>query len=212
VDESTDELRRAHDELAELYAEKLADALDRMPIDRAVLGLFCDLVLESGSSRRVGDVGCGSGRLAPFVAGRGLEPHGVDLSPEMVRIARRDYPGFPFEVADVRDLPFADSSLGGVVSWYSLMYLHPAARPRAFGELARVIEPNGFFATAFKAGDNSLRRGGRTVGVEFDIYWLSTEEITGRLDDAGFRVVFSGGRPADPDEAQPQGYVIAQKT
>jgi SAM-dependent methyltransferase len=211
VDDSTDELRRAHDELAELYAEKLADALDRMPIDRAVLGLFCDLVLESGSSKRVGDVGCGSGRLMPFVAGRGLEPHGVDLSPEMARIARRDYPGFPVEVADVRDLPFADCSLGGVVGWYSLMYLHPAARPRAFGELARVIEPNGFFATAFKAGDNSLRRGGRTVGVEFDIYWLSTEEITGRLHDAGFRVVFSGGRPADPDEAQPQGYVIAQK-
>jgi hypothetical protein len=40
---------------------------------------------------------------------------------------------------------------------------------------------------------------------------LSTEEIAGRLGDAGFRVVFSGGRPADPDEAQPQGYVIAQK-
>ena len=56
-----------------------------------------------------------------------------------------------------------------------------------------------------------LRRGGRTVGVEFDIYWLSPEEMRRQATDAGFRVVYWAGRPADPDEQQPQAYLIARK-
>ena len=211
MDAKTEELRDAHDARADLYAEKLAHILDQMPVDRAVLGLFCDLIIENGVGSTVGDIGCGPGRLAPYFAGRGLEPHGVDLSPGMIRVARRDYPGFPFDVADVRNLPFEDSSLAGVVCWYSLMYLAPADRPRAFGELARVVRPGGYLATAFKAGDDRLRRGGRTVGVEFDIYWFSPEEMQRQVTDAGFRVIVWLGRPADPDEQQPQGYLVAQR-
>jgi hypothetical protein len=48
VDARTEELRAARDVLSEFYAERLAGALDRMPEERAVLGLFCDLVLGAG--------------------------------------------------------------------------------------------------------------------------------------------------------------------
>src|SRR5215218_9435533 len=137
-DASTDELRAAHDVLAEVYADRLAGALDAMPIERAVLGLFAELVTPGGT---VGDIGCGTGRLAPFLAGRGLTPRGVDLSPEMVRVARRDHRKFRFDVADLRALPFADAELDGVVCWYSLMYLAPVHRPAAYNELARVLKP-----------------------------------------------------------------------
>ena len=44
MDPKTDELRAAHDVLSGFYRERLADALDHMPEDRAVLGLFCELV------------------------------------------------------------------------------------------------------------------------------------------------------------------------
>jgi ubiquinone/menaquinone biosynthesis C-methylase UbiE len=39
----------------------------------------------------------------------------------MIRVARRDYPEISFDVADMRSLPFEDSSLASVVCWYSLM-------------------------------------------------------------------------------------------
>jgi SAM-dependent methyltransferase len=213
VDAKTEELRSAHDVLAEFYAARLANALDGMPVDRAVLSLFRDLILDGAEGTAIGDVGCGSGRLAPHLAAQGLAPHGVDLSPEMVRVARRDFPGFPFEVADLRVLPFADSSLAGVVCWYSLMYLAPADRRCAFSELARVVRPGGYLATAFKVGDDMVRRGGRTtgLGIEFDVYWFSAEEMERRISEAGFRVTFRAGRPADVDEQQPQGYLIAQR-
>jgi hypothetical protein len=80
VDAKTEELRAAHDVLAEFYADRLAGALDRMTAERTVLGLFCELTLAAGLGTTVGDIGCGTGRLAPCLATRGLSPQGIDLS------------------------------------------------------------------------------------------------------------------------------------
>jgi hypothetical protein len=44
VDSQTAELQDAHDQLAELYVGKLAGIIDQMPEERAVPGLFCDLL------------------------------------------------------------------------------------------------------------------------------------------------------------------------
>jgi len=213
MDARTEELRAAHDVLAEFYAVRLADALDRMPAERAVLGLFCDLTLAADLGTSVADVGCGTGRLAPYLAARGLSPRGVDLSPEMIRVARRDHPGFAFDVADLRSLPFEDASVAGVICWYSLMFLAPPDRPAAFSELARAVKPGGYLVTAFKAGDSQVRRGGRStgLGVEFDVYWLSPQEMERRMADAGFATVFWGGRPAEGQEGSPQGYLLARR-
>lgn len=214
MDAKTEELKAAHDVLAEFYADRLAGALDHMPADRAMLGLFCDLTLAAGLGTTVGDVGCGTGRLEPYLAARGLSPRGIDLSPGMIRVARRDHPSFEFGVADLRALPFEDASLAGVVCWYSLMYLAPSVRPTAFSELARVVRPGGYLVTAFKAGDSQVRRGGRSVGlgVEFDVYWLSPDEMERRVTDAGFATVFWAGRPAEGQEGSPQGYLLARRS
>ena len=160
------------------------------------------------------EVGCGSGRLAPYLASLGLDSRGIDLSPEMIRVARRDYPGHTFDVGDLRSMPYDDASLAGIVGWYSLMYLSPQDRPAAFAELARVVVPGGYLTMAFKMGDNALRRGGARLdlGVGFDIYWYSHEHLDELLTAAGFEVVFWAGRPAEADEPQPGGYLIARRT
>jgi ubiquinone/menaquinone biosynthesis C-methylase UbiE len=213
VDAKTRELRGAHEVLAEFYAERLAGHLEASPADRAVLGVFCELVREAGAGGEVADVGCGTGRLEPFLAACGLSPRGVDLSPAMIRVARRDNPGFDYQVADLRELPFGDASLAGVVCWYSLMYLAPAGRPAAFAELARVVRPGGYLVTAFKAGDGALRRGGQAtgLGIAFDVYWLSPAEMEHLVTDAGFTPVFWAGRSGDETETQPQGYLVARR-
>src|ERR1700761_7110564 len=50
---------------------------------------------------RVLDAGCGTGRLlAALRPRRGV---GIDISPEMIEIARADHPQFEFAVGDVED-------------------------------------------------------------------------------------------------------------
>ena len=93
------------------------------------------------------------------------------------------------------------------------MYLPTGDRLGAFGELARVLKSGDYFATAFQAGDDQLRRAGRTLdpGIEFDIYCLSPAGMEHQGVQAGFQVVFWGGHPADPGEVQAQGYLIARR-
>lgn len=74
MDAKTEELRAAHDVLTEFYADRLAGALDQMPAERAVLGLFGDLIRAADLGTQVGDIGCGTGRLEPYLAARGLCP------------------------------------------------------------------------------------------------------------------------------------------
>ena len=59
---------------------------------------------------RVLDLGCGTGRmLAALKPARGV---GVDISSNMIEIARRDFPGLEFVAGDVED-PAVVSSLTG---------------------------------------------------------------------------------------------------
>jgi hypothetical protein len=87
VDAGTDELRRAHDALAELYAQRLADAVHRVPADRAVLGPFAALIRDAVRSPRRGRRGAGpglprraAGLTGPGAAGAsGMPPAAAEL-------------------------------------------------------------------------------------------------------------------------------------
>jgi hypothetical protein len=93
------------------------------------------------------------------------------------------------------------------------MYLAPVDRPAAYDELARVLKPGAPLAVSFKVGDGQHHRAGRTLnlGIEFDIWWHSPEDLQHALTDAGFSIMFWAGRPADDGEMQPQGYLVLSR-
>ncbi|GAB7051433.1 hypothetical protein JCM9534A_65590 [Catenuloplanes indicus JCM 9534] len=109
----------------------------------------------------------------------------------------------------------AEESLAGVVCWFSLLFLAPESRPRAFAELARVVRPGGYLVAAFEHGDGSGHRnlpGSRVarLGVDFDRYWLPAAERRDRCAAAGFAEVFEGGVPAEDVEPW-HGYLLVRR-
>ncbi len=80
--------RAAYDTVAADYAEVFRDNLASMPFDRAMLGVFAELVQGDGGGR-VGDLGCGPGRVTSHLAQMGVDAFGIDLSPGMIEVARR---------------------------------------------------------------------------------------------------------------------------
>jgi trans-aconitate methyltransferase len=72
----------AYDGVAEVYAERFADVLDRQPLERALLSAFADVVRDLAGP--VADLGCGPGYATAYLHRSGLDVFGVDLSPEMV--------------------------------------------------------------------------------------------------------------------------------
>ncbi|WP_420128845.1 class I SAM-dependent methyltransferase [Longimicrobium sp.] len=96
---------------------------------------------------RVVDVGCGTGNLLPLLtgsAGRTGGYVGVDLSPEMLRVARGKGSGvgpIGFVAADAEGLPLRDGSFDTAVSASVLHYWDDA--DAALAEIRRVLRPGG---------------------------------------------------------------------
>ena len=151
-----DAIRESYDTVAADYADLLRGALAAAPHDRAVLVLFAELVLAAGGGP-VADLGCGPGRITAHLAGLGLDAYGVDLSPGMVEVARRDHPGLRFEVASLTDLRLGAGTLAGAVAWYSLIHTPTDQLPAVLAGLARVLRPGGELLLAFQAGDEPVR-------------------------------------------------------
>jgi SAM-dependent methyltransferase len=90
------------------------------------------------------DAGCGTGQMSLPLAGMGYELCGIDISLQMISIARakftQDRPA-RFVVADARAIPFADSSFHAVV--LSKLLQHVQSWQTACREIVRVVKPGG---------------------------------------------------------------------
>jgi SAM-dependent methyltransferase len=92
---------------------------------------------------RVADLGCGSGVFTELLRRQGCDCIGLDLSPRLIEIGRRSYPGVEFIEGDVEHLPFPDASLDGVLL-SGLVHHLPNPAPCAT-EVFRVLRPGGRF-------------------------------------------------------------------
>ncbi|MFG2230580.1 class I SAM-dependent DNA methyltransferase [Streptomyces sp. NPDC048723] len=207
-------VRASYDAVAVDYARLLSAELAGKPLDRAMLAAFAEYVRDDagGGGRAVADLGCGPGRVTAHLDGLGVRVFGVDLSPAMVAVARRTYPGLRFEVGSMAALDVADGVLGGVLAWYSTVHTPPSGLPALFAEFARVLAPGGHLLIAFKAGDERIRLDhayGHTV--DLNVYRTPPELISGLLSGAGLTEVARLVREPVPDEKSQQGFLLARK-
>jgi SAM-dependent methyltransferase len=101
-----------------------------------------------GRSQRVLDVACGTGVVSVTAARTGASVTGLDLTPELLAVARENARIANVDVAfhegDAEQLPFEPDAFDVVVSQYGHIF---APRPdAAIGELLRVLKPGGVIA------------------------------------------------------------------
>jgi demethylmenaquinone methyltransferase/2-methoxy-6-polyprenyl-1,4-benzoquinol methylase len=90
------------------------------------------------------DVACGSGKLTAQLAraaGPGGHVVGLDFSPEMLVVARRDHPGIEFTEGDALNLPFDAATFDATTIAFGLRNLTDPVR--GLREMARVLKPGG---------------------------------------------------------------------
>ncbi|MGO4595226.1 methyltransferase domain-containing protein [Leifsonia sp. 2TAF2] len=203
--------RLAYDTVAEDYADLLRDDLAGSEYDRAMLGVFSEQVRRDGGGL-VGDLGCGPGRIAGHLAGLGMDVVGVDLSPRMVDVARRDHPGVRFEVGSMADLPFRDAELAGALAWYAVIHTPEERQGELYAEFARVVRPGGRLLLAFQVGEDVVHLT-HAYGHDLDLHTRRQrpERVRDRLREAGFALRAEFIRQPVGPEKSPQSYVLAQR-
>jgi ubiquinone/menaquinone biosynthesis C-methylase UbiE len=163
--------------------------------NRASLALLRPWI-EGAALGRVVDVGCGTGNLLPLLihdAQRMDGYLGVDLSSEMLRVARRKASvgavQADFVAADAGRLPLVDGSFDTAVSASTLHYWDDAAAGLA--EIRRVLRPGGRLLLLDWLRDplpmRALNAWMRITRVQYRRMY-SRAELRDALDVAGFRV------------------------
>lgn len=147
-----DETRRSYDTVATTYADLTRHLLDETPEERSILASFAETVRSQGGGP-VADVGCGAGRITAHLHQLHVDAFGIDLSPAMIDVARRDHPDLRFEVGSMTNLALADSSIAGLVAWYSLIHVPDNALGSVFNHFQRVLRPGGPLLLGFHVGD-----------------------------------------------------------
>ena len=112
------------------------------------------------SGQRVLDVACGTGVVAVTSARAGARVTGLDLTPELLAVARENAKtagvDIDFHEGDVEKLPFPDGTFDVVVSQYGHMF---APRPDvAVGEMLRALKPGGTLAFSTWPPDQFIGR------------------------------------------------------
>lgn len=201
----------SYDRVAGEYTAQFFGELAHKPLDRALLDVFAEEVRALGP---VADIGCGPGQVARYLADRGVEARGIDLSPEMVARARQLSPAIPFSVGSMLALDLSDASLAGITAFYSIIHISPAQVPQALAEFHRVLRPGSLLLLAFHVGDE-LRHLDEFMGapVSLDFQFYEPETLVRALEAAGFTLEMRMVRaPYVPHEHPSQrGYLLARK-
>ncbi|MBR7830275.1 class I SAM-dependent methyltransferase [Actinospica sp. MGRD01-02] len=181
------ETRTSYDTVAESYAAQTRDALGGAPFLQAALKLFADTVPPGGP---VADVGCGPGHITAHLHSFGLNAFGLDLSPAMAGLARREHPEAEFAVGSMTALGLADESVAGLLAFWSLIHIPDDAVPGVLAEFHRVLRPDAPVLVGFHLGDGSRLKkegyGGHPMNVY--VHRRPAERMAAWLDGAGFTV------------------------
>ena len=144
-------------------------------------------LVESGVVQpcRAVDFGCGVGNYALYLAGRGFDVTGVDISPEAIRIASENAGkrGLKcrFITADLLgDLHEIPDTFRFAYDWELLHHIFPEDRERYIRNVRTALEPGGLYlSVSFSEEDPQFGGSGkfRNTRIGTTLYFSSEREI-----------------------------------
>lgn len=206
-------VRESYDTVAAAYVARVKPPAELDPVSRAMLAAFAELVRAPGHGP-VADLGCGPGRVTAHLADLGVPAFGVDLSPEMIRLARESRPDLRFAVGSMTGLAIGDGELGGILAYYSTHHTPPRLLPTVFSEFHRTLAPGGRLMLAGHVGDGEHLRPTRAYGdhpVSYESHLLPADRIAELLERAGLVVTTRLVQAPDEGVKRPSATLLAHK-
>ncbi|QDU62333.1 dTDP-3-amino-3,6-dideoxy-alpha-D-glucopyranose N,N-dimethyltransferase [Planctomycetes bacterium Pan216] len=91
------------------------------------------------------DIGCGSsGRIIELLVEVGFEVEGIDVSAEMIRLAKERHPDVTFHHVDICQWPLTES-YDFITAWDSLWHVPVADQPAVIEKVCGALAPSGVF-------------------------------------------------------------------
>lgn len=195
---------------AQAYEQRFMDITPyRLNVDE-----FCTYFLTEKPN--ILDLGCGPGNFSSyFYNTKGYKKiTGLDLSPEMIRLAKENVPQATFILADIRKLNYQDSTFHGIFASFCIPFLSYNETNDLIANVSNMLKPDGLlYLSCMEGCQNGLEQTSFSGELAVYLYYYSEEFLASTLEEYGMQVLsFNKRNYKTPDgKYSTDIIIIAQK-
>ena len=145
-------------------------------------------LLTSGA--KILDAGCGAGiPVTKYLVDEGFSVTGIDISEEMLSLAKKHVPKGEFLKADMSEMNFPVDSFDGIVSFYAIIHLPREKHTLLFKKFRKILKPGGLMLIGL-GSSGEWEEIGEYFGAKMFWSFYSAEQSLELVKDAGFEIIF----------------------
>ena len=118
------------------------------------------------------DAGCGSGKISALLNSYGLYVVGIDISENMLKLAKKNVRKSRFYKMDIRKLTFRKNYFDGIISLYTIIHVPRKYHLSILSKFYKILKPEGAMLISVGINDSKLKienfHGARMYWSHFD--------------------------------------------
>jgi Trans-aconitate methyltransferase len=172
--------------VASLYQDKFMD----LDLYNDTYDRFCQLIEKQNPS--IFEIGCGPGNITKYLLKKrpDFQIQAVDVSPNMVELAKSNNPTAQFSIMDCRTINRITSKFDGIVCGFCIPYLSKNDTSKLFEDCSRLLAIGGvlYFSTIKGDYHNSGYEAGST-GDKAYVYYYDEAYLQQQLSQNNFALL-----------------------
>ena len=150
---------------------------------------YIDKFLQCLNGKKILDVGCGTGRDCKYIEQKGYDVIGIDISKEMLKIAKEKYPKGKFEIMDMTNIDYPDNTFDGIMSNCSVFHIPEELLSQTMESFKRVLKNNGKLFLILQEGhEQKMVEEPYRHGVYVYMNYFSKKNIEQLLEEHNFKI------------------------
>lgn len=135
--------------IASLYQAKFMD----LDLYNESYDLFCNSI--NNEKAKLLEIGCGPGNITRYLLSKrpDFTIYGIDISPNMIELAKANNPSASFDVMDCREISIIQSKFDGVVCGFCFPYLSQSDVSKLISDCYNLLTTGGVLYMSFVEGE-----------------------------------------------------------
>lgn len=168
-----------------------------------------DLVRLLSKNSKILDVGCGNGPVAKFFTDKNFDVVGIDISRNMLKLARKNVPKAKFYKMDMTRIRFASNSFDVITCFYAVTHVPRRYHSKILNKFYKILKPNGYLLISVGMKDTKSWIEENWLGAEMYFSGFDKETNLKLIEKTGFKIIWSRAVGPESDRFL---FVLAQKS
>jgi len=172
--------------VANMYEEKFMD----LDLYNSTYDKFCNLLEFKNPD--VLEIGCGPGNITKYLISQRPDFNilGLDVAPNMIKLAKKNNPRANFDVMDVRSIGKLDKKFNGIVCGFLIPYLSETDRIELISNSSKLLTEKGIIYISFvegQYGQSKYLKG--SDGSQMFFYYHELDTLKSELIENNFQIL-----------------------